>query len=161
MNSEEIQSLIKQLKATGLSEEEIMDLFYESFTKGEMDRKDLETLSEAMGYELTDDFKNDPTPDPIASEGAEGMSKEELEDAKEIKPGESPEEFKEKLEGEEVVSEDKPEDSEPKEEIEEKSEAEESKEESESTADEGKEKEEEEGSSEDDDWEKAQQMFKI
>lgn len=107
MNEEEIQSLIKQLKAAGLSDEDIMNVFYEAFESGEMDRKDLEVLAEAMGYELTDDFKNDQTPDPIngnnepAPEGGnENLSKQELEDAKEIKPGESPEEFKEKLEGE-------------------------------------------------------------
>lgn len=99
MNEEEIKSLIEQLKAIGLDEDKIMDLFYTAFTEGKMDRKDLETLSEAMGYELTDDFKNDPQPDPIdagASEG-EGISEEKAEEAKEIKPGESAEEFKDKL----------------------------------------------------------------
>ena len=98
MNNEEIESLIKQLKAQGLDEEEIMGIFYDVFEKGEMDRKDLETLAEAMGYELTDDFKNEPTPDPIAAEGVEGLSEEQLEDAKAIEPGESKEEFKEKIE---------------------------------------------------------------
>lgn len=99
MNEEEIKSLIEQLKAIGLDEDKIMDLFYTAFTEGKMDRKDLETLSEAMGYELTDDFKNDPQPDPInagTSEG-EGISEEKAEEAKEIKPGESAEEFKDKL----------------------------------------------------------------
>ena len=104
MNSEEIQSLIEQLKAQGLSEEDIMEIFFQTFTEGKMDRKDLETLADAMGYELTDEFKNDETPDPIEeapAEGLEGLTKEEVEDAKEIEPGESKEEFKEKLEGEE------------------------------------------------------------
>ena len=98
MNSEEMRSLIEQLKAQGLSEDDIMEVFYETFTKGEMDRKDLETLAEAMGYELTDDFKEDKTPDPIAAEGMEGLSEEALEDAKAIEPGESKEEFEEKIE---------------------------------------------------------------
>ena len=97
MSNEEIMSLIEQLKAQGLSEDEIMDTFYQTFVDGKMDRKDLETLAEAMGYELTDDFKNEPAPDPIASEGLEGASKEDLEEAKEIAPEESEEEFKEKI----------------------------------------------------------------
>lgn len=101
MNEEEIKSLIEQLKATGLKDEEIMDTFYKSFEKGEMDRDDLETLANAMGYELTDDFKNDAEPDPIANGGDAGeMSKEQLEDAQALKPGESAEEFKDRVDGE-------------------------------------------------------------
>lgn len=95
MEKIEMESLVKQLKAAGLNEDQIMETFYETFQEGKMDRKDLEACAEFMGYELTDDFKNDPTPDPIAQEGAEGITKEEAEAAKEIKPGESPEEFKE------------------------------------------------------------------
>lgn len=95
MNETEIESLIKQLKAAGLDEEEIMETFFETFQEGKMDRKDLETLAEFMGYELTDEFKNDKTPDPIA---VKGISKEEAEDVKEIQPEEDKEEFKEKVE---------------------------------------------------------------
>ena len=74
MNNEEIQSLINQLKATGLSDEQIMETFYEAFQKGEMDRADLEALANAMDYELTDEFKNEPAQDPInaPAEGGEG-----------------------------------------------------------------------------------------
>lgn len=163
MNEEEIQALIKQLKAQGLSEEEIMATFYETFEKGDMDRKDLETLANAMGYELTDDFKNEPTPDPIEANGAEGMSKEELEAAKEIAPNESEEEFKEKIEGGEGEPE--------AEEEEEKSEAEgEEKEQPEAEPtetkdeDKGEEAPAEEGEkepSEEEEWEEAQKLFKI
>lgn len=102
MERTEMESLVKQLKAAGLTEEQIMETFYETFQEGKMDRKDLEACAEFMGYELTDDFKNDPTPDPIAApegEGGEGITKEEAEAAKEIKPGESAEEFKEAVEG--------------------------------------------------------------
>lgn len=98
MDRTEMESLVKQLKAAGLTEEQIMETFYETFQDGKMDRKDLEACAEFMGYELTDDFKNDPTPDPIAG-GGEGITKEEAEAAKEIKPGESAEEFKEAVEG--------------------------------------------------------------
>lgn len=142
MNSEEIQSLIEQLKAQGLSEEEIMDTFYQTFTEGKMDRKDLETLAEAMGYELTDDFKNEETPDPIeAGAPAEGMSEEALEDVKAIEPGESEEEFKEKVEDVKEGEEE-----EKSEESEEKSEAEEDK---------------EEEKSEDEEWKEANKYFKL
>lgn len=138
MNDEEIKSLIDQLKAAGLNEEEIMDVFYQAFTEGEMDREDLETLAEAMGYELTDDFKNDPQPDPIASPEGGDMSKEQLEDAKEIEPGESAEEFKEKIEGTEPVEPEGEEKSELEDKPEDKSEGD-----------------------DEEDWKKAQEMFKI
>lgn len=101
MGRTEMESLVKQLKAAGLNEEQIMETFYETFQDGKMDRKDLEACAEFMGYELTDGFKNDPTPDPIADggEGGGGITKEQAEAAKEIKPGESPEEFREAVEG--------------------------------------------------------------
>ena len=104
MDRTEMESLVKQLKAAGLTEEQIMETFYETFQDGKMERKDLEACAEFMGYELTDDFKNDPTPDPIAN-GGEGITKEEAEAAKEIKPGESAEEFKEAVEGGELKGE--------------------------------------------------------
>lgn len=178
MNSEEIQSLIKQLKAAGLSEEQIMDVFYKTFQKGEMDREDLETLANAMGFELTDDFKNDPTPDPIAAgsteEAAEGgISQEEAEEAKAIEPGETAEEFKEKIDeikdgesGPEASEEEEgaaepsePEEAEKPEEEKEESTAEGGEETSES--EEGEEKEEAEEEDDEAGWEKAQKLFRI
>jgi hypothetical protein len=121
MDNEKIQSLISQLKGVGLGDEEILDVFYAAFQKGKMDRKDLETLADSLGYELDDDFKEDKTPDPI--EGGEGkkpeVTPEAAEDLKEIKPGESKEEFKEKVDeakGEiEADADDKKEDHEDKE----------------------------------------------
>lgn len=96
-----MNSLVSQLKATGLTEEEIMDTFYAAFQEGKMDRKDLEACANFMGYELTDDFKNDPTPDPMSSPNSgDGITKEEAESAKEIKPGETAEEFKDSIETE-------------------------------------------------------------
>lgn len=166
MNNEEIQALITQLKAQGLSEEEIMETFYESFTEGKMDRKDLETLAEAMGYELTDDFKNEETPDPIEANGIEGMSKEDLEEAKEIAPNESEEEFKEKIEGgegepEAEVEEKAEEKIEAEPETEAEGEKEEPEAEPEATEDEEKGEEAEEEPSEEDEWEEANKYFKI
>lgn len=141
MNEEQIKSLVDQLKAAGLEEEDIMDVFYSTFTKGKMDRKDLETLANYMGYELTDDFKNDPTPDPIESqEDGEEISKEDLEDVKEIDEDETPEEFEEKIEDikeGESVTEDEDEDE-----------------------DEDADDYDEDGD-EDKEWEEAQKIFKI
>lgn len=98
MDLKQIEELVEQLKAQGKSEEEIMEIYYETFKEGKMDRKDLETLANHLGYELTDDFKEDETPDPIVSEEMKDISKEDLEDAKTIDKGETKEEFKEKIE---------------------------------------------------------------
>lgn len=112
MDKTEMNSLVSQLKATGLTEEEIMDTFYAAFQEGKMDRKDLEACANFMGYELTDDFKNDPTPDPMSSPNSgDGITKEEAESAKEIKPGETAEEFKDSIETESDSKEDSEEDS--------------------------------------------------
>lgn len=148
MNNEEIQSLIKQLKAAGLNDEEIMDTFYEGFQSGELDRNDLEALAEAMGYELTDDFKKDSQPDPIAAEGAEGATKEDLEAAKEIQPGETKEEFKEKIDETSQADEGADEEQSDEDEVDEEEDAEE-------------EAGEEENDDEEKGWEQAQKMFKI
>ena len=108
MDEKEIQSLIDQLKAQGMDDEKIMDMYYEMFVDGKMDREDLETLAGYLGYELDDDFKNDEHADPIEEdaekvdeepeEALENISKEEAEDLKAMKPGESKEEFEEKVE---------------------------------------------------------------
>lgn len=136
MDNEKIQSLISQLKGVGLGDEEILDVFYATFKKGKMDRKDLETLADSLGYELDDDFKEDKTPDPIEG-GEPDITKEEAEDLKEIKPGESKEEFKEKVD--------------------------EAKDEMEADADDKKEEEDHEEKSEEDkdEWEEANKYFKI
>lgn len=79
MNENEINQLINQLriklsmspsnkgKSPDEIDEAIMDIFYTTYTQGKMSRTDLEVLANALGYELDDDFKNDPIPDPIDS----------------------------------------------------------------------------------------------
>lgn len=142
MNNEQIQELIKQLKAAGLDDEKIMEVFYETFTDGKMDRKDLETLASALGYELTDDFKNDPTPDPIASKNLEGVSEEELKDAQTIEDGESVEKFKEETE-------------------ETKSKIADDEEVEDDTEDEDEDEVDVEGEKDEKEWEKAQKLFRL
>jgi hypothetical protein len=145
MDNEKIQSLISQLKGVGLGDEEILDVFYAAFQKGKMDRKDLETLADSLGYELDDDFKEDKTPDPIEGGKPEDVTPEEAKDLKEIKPGESKEEFKEKVD-------------EAKDEME--SVADDKKEEAEAHEDEDEEKKDSE-SEEDKEWDEANKYFKI
>lgn len=111
MNNEEIQALMSQLKDAGLTPEDIADgILWPLFRDGKMSKEDLSTLCSSIGLELDEEFEKDSTPDPIEggaeekSEGGEGevapgVTKEEAEAAKEIKPGESKEEFEEKLEG--------------------------------------------------------------
>lgn len=161
MNEEQINSLIEQLKAAGLEEDDIMNVFYETFEKGKMDRKDLETLANVMGYELTDEFKNDPTPDPIASEGAEDMSEEDLKNARTLEESgaDTPEEFKEEME-------DKAENTEIGEGEEDEDDEADDTEEADEDTDEGDYDAEGDDDAEDEDeddadWKKAQKMFKL
>lgn len=95
MDRGEMDSLVRQLRAAGLGDEQIMETFYETFQDGKMDRGDLEACAEFMGYELTDGFKADASADPIDSGAAGGITKEQAEEAKEIDPGESADEFRE------------------------------------------------------------------
>ena len=70
MNNEEIMQLISDLrkhfkaKHKNASEEEIdkmiLDMFFQMFVDGKMDKDDLVTLTLAMGYEPTEEFLNDP-----------------------------------------------------------------------------------------------------
>lgn len=66
MNEKQIQLLIKQLKEKfkkkhpNSTEEDIehliLDLFFQMFCEDKMDRKDLTTLTEALGYKVKDDI---------------------------------------------------------------------------------------------------------
>ena len=102
MNTEEILSTIEQLRAEKKSEgkdeetgdKEILDSFFTGFQEGKMSKEDLKTLANAMGYDLSPEFAADTTPDPISSPE---ISESEAEDLKEIKPGETAAEFKEKV----------------------------------------------------------------
>jgi hypothetical protein len=155
MNDEEIRRTIEELKAQVKAKPEnkdksddeidemILDGFFDAFKDGEMSREDLMAIAEAMGYEPTEEFKNEEAPDPIeAKEMGDGnLDKKELEETKVMQPGESKEEFKEKVE-------DVKDDADKKEESEDESEEEES-------------DEEEEFESEDEEREKASELFGV
>lgn len=99
MTEEEILKELEQIKAQvkakpenkDKSEDEIDEIMIKGFIdaqeRGEMSEEDLEALVNALGYEFEE-----------GEEEAEGVSKEEAEDLRTIEPGESKEEFKEKIE---------------------------------------------------------------
>lgn len=124
MNDEELRSTIEQVKAqvkakpenAEKSEDEvdemILDEFFKSYTEGKMSKEDLGAIADAMGYEFTEEFDNDPNaqenfepgdadealkPEGEAPAAAPETTEEKLEDVKAIEPGESVDEFKEKL----------------------------------------------------------------
>ena len=103
MNNEEIQALMEKLKSLGLTEEDIANgVLWPGFKAGKISKEDLDALLSALGLEMDPEFKDDDGPGngaPAAEgEGAPEVSKEEAEGLKEIKPGESKEEFQEKVE---------------------------------------------------------------
>ena len=98
MNNEEIQALMAKLQEAGLSPEDIADgILWPLFRDGKMSKEDLATLCSSIGLELDEEFENDKGPEGDAP-AADGVTKEEAEALKEIKPGESKEDFKEKVE---------------------------------------------------------------
>lgn len=98
MNNEEIQALMEKLKSLGLTEEDIANgVLWPGFKAGKISKEDLDALLSALGLEMDPEFKDDDGP----GEGEAGdgtVSQEEAEDLKEIKPGETKEEFQEKVE---------------------------------------------------------------
>lgn len=128
MNDEELRSTLEQIKAQVKAKPEnqdksddeidgmILESFYKAYTEGKMTKEDLGGLAEAMGYEFTEEFDQDPAAaneiTPAAeggAEGGEGLSEENLEAVRTMEPGQSAEEFQEKVEdvkeGEDVASE--------------------------------------------------------
>lgn len=127
MENEELRSTIEQIKAQVKAKPEnkdktddeidalILDAFFQAFNNGEMEKDDLLGLAEIMGYEPNEDFlaelngqggapapegEGEPAPqgEPAPEgEGEPAPTAEELEDTKTIDKGESPEEFKEKI----------------------------------------------------------------
>lgn len=96
MNNEEIQEMMQKLQDAGLTPEDIADgILWPLFREGKMSKEDLGTLCSAIGLELDEDFEKDEGPEGA---GAEGVTAEEAEAAKEIGPDESKEEFENKLE---------------------------------------------------------------
>ena len=120
MNDEELRSTIEQIKAQVKAKPEnkdknddeideiILDGFLKSYTEGEMTKEDLLGLAEMMGYEPDEGFEQDPeAPAEFKPEGEQGGEEGEapapaeetdLEATRTMEPGESKEEFQEKIE---------------------------------------------------------------
>ena len=114
MNDEELRSTIEEVKAQVKAKPEnkdktedeideiVLDGFFKAYTEGEMSKEDLGAIAQAMGYELSEEFENDPEAADMVEGNAEGgadeASEQELEDLRTIDEGESKEEFKDKIE---------------------------------------------------------------
>jgi len=101
MDEAEFGEFVEELKKQGATEEDILDVLYEAFTNNELDLEDLKKAAGFMGYELDEDFEKEI--ENVPEEGGKEVSEEQIEAAKEAKPGESEAEFKERVaEGESV-----------------------------------------------------------
>lgn len=94
MTLEEAKKAIEELKAQGETEESMLGTFYLMFQDDVISVDELGDLCQLIGYELTDEFRN-MSPEDQKTKGYEevededtDLSKEEIEDAKEIEPGE-------------------------------------------------------------------------
>lgn len=91
MTLEEAKAAIKDLKAQGETEDDILKVLYLMFTKGEFDVETLRALVGTMGYEFTEEFEA-MSDDDKKTKGWEqeddpeksGVDKEEIEKAKEF-----------------------------------------------------------------------------
>lgn len=120
MNDEEIRSTLEQIKAQVKAKPEnqnksddeidemILESFYKAYTDGKMTKEDLGGLAQALGYEFTEEFDQDPeaaneinpeaNPAPEGQPEGQGATEEDLEAVRTMEPGESAEEFKDKVE---------------------------------------------------------------
>lgn len=114
MTLDEGKKAIEQLKAQGYSEEDILGSFYKMFQNDELTFDELDGMVNLVGYHLTDEFKA-MSPEDQKTKGyeeteepAEGVDKEEVEEAKEIdeKKDESEDEESEGEEAEDDKDED-------------------------------------------------------
>ena len=77
MTKEQMTAWIESIRADLKSKEEyrgldedsinemIMDGMYEGFLQGELHRYELKEIADYLGFEMDDEFMNDPHPDPI------------------------------------------------------------------------------------------------
>ena len=119
MTIEEAKKALEQLKSEGKTDEEILGGMYLMFADGTMTLSDLRTLTELLGYEFTEEFEALSDEDKkkrgfeSTDEPAEGVDKEDVEDAKEF--GDDEDEKKEESDDEyDDKDEDKDEDDEKK-----------------------------------------------
>lgn len=90
MTVEEMKKAIGELKAQGNDEETILGAFYRMFQDDKLTLDELDGIVNLLGYHLTEEFKS-MSPEDQKTKGyeqtdepAEGVSKEKVEDAKEV-----------------------------------------------------------------------------
>lgn len=96
MTLEELKKVFDDFKGEGYEEEEILEILYLMYADGKMPLEDLRTMTETLGYEFTEEFEAMSEEDKKkkgldyknGNKAAEGVDKEEVEDAKEFKEGE-------------------------------------------------------------------------
>lgn len=94
MTIEELKEAFESLKKEGYTEEEILKIVYVMYADGKMPLEDLRTMTEALGWEFTEEFEAMSEEDKKtkglkrSEKKAEGVDKEEIEDAKEYETGE-------------------------------------------------------------------------
>lgn len=92
MTIDEAKHALEELKKQGNDEETILKVLYLMYADGKMDLDDLRTLTGLLGYEFTDEFEAMSEEDKKTKglsdvdEAAEGVDKEQVEDAKEYEP---------------------------------------------------------------------------
>ena len=98
MTLEELKKVFDDLKGEGYEEKDILGILYLMYADGKMPLEDLRTMTETLGYEFTEEFEAMSEEDKKknglkkAEKAAEGVDKEEVEDAKEFKEGENEDE---------------------------------------------------------------------
>lgn len=94
MTLEEAKHALDELKAQGETDESILKTLYLMYTHDKMTLDDLRIFTELLGYKFTDEFEAMSDEDKKTKgltqedEAAEGVDKEEVEDAKEYTEGE-------------------------------------------------------------------------
>lgn len=99
MTIEEAKEALEELKQEGNSEEDLLKMLYIMYTDGKIRLSDLRTFVGLLGYEFTDEFEAMSEEDKKkhgfkkTDEPAEGVDKEDIEEAKEYgdDEGEKPE----------------------------------------------------------------------
>jgi hypothetical protein len=88
MTVKEAKKAMDEMMAQGTTEDEMLGILYLMFQDDKLSFEELEALVEVLGYEITEEFRNMSPEDQktkgyeYEDEPAEGVSEEEVEDAK-------------------------------------------------------------------------------
>ena len=88
MTVKEAKKAMDEMMAQGTTEDEMLGILYLMFQDDKLNFEELEALVEVLGYEITEEFRNMSPEDQktkgyeYEDEPAEGVTEEEIEDAK-------------------------------------------------------------------------------